>query len=174
MSKYRVYDPARDDAPIVAESATTPKPLSALPTIAAAMVLSVVLGMLIACVLTLLGTLAFSVDWFGEIVPGAEGYGVVIVEETQDRYKLSADQLNAMNSHADGSLRRVVEDRKGIFRLLDKDDDVKLDKPEVQAIFALKRDSTPWVYVWKNRKVKSFPLTSEAGAVSAAKSYGGN
>ena len=101
----------------------------------------------------------------------ATGEGVLIVHESDEDGKLTSTQLDAMKSTADDSLRGYVKSKEGaIFRLLDKDDDVAQDLPVIQEVWKTKRDALPWLYVWKNRSLVGKPLTTEADAITTAKS----
>lgn len=129
---------------------------------------------LLCVVLLVVGQGGISWPWGGGLtIKEATGAGVLIVIEREDRKKYAETQLDAMDSQGAESLSALARS-KGIFRVLDKDDDVSQDKPEIQSLWKLDRKELPWMYVWKNTRVSSGPLTTEADAIKTAKSYLGN
>lgn len=67
----------------------------------------------------------------------ATKFSVLIVEETDQRAALTAEQLNILNGIAPGSVRDFVTTHGGDFRLLDKDNDVSQDADWVKAAWAV-------------------------------------
>jgi hypothetical protein len=100
---------------------------------------------------------------------------VLIVEETEDRDKLTAGQREAMLSNADGSVRGYLSTHKYPLRLLDKDDSLDRDEPKFRAAFALPRPAVPWLYVIRDHgQTVSIALPKDAAATLALlKKYGG-
>lgn len=91
------------------------------------------------------------------------GQGVLIVQEIQDRSSYTSAQLNAMDSQSPDGLPAYVRAKEGgVFAVLDKDDDVSQMSPVVREVWKAKRDSTPWLYVWKNRSLVGKPLGDDA------------
>lgn len=97
----------------------------------------------------LIGLAVFSLVKGGGIVPvdpvvDVDALRVLVVEETQDRSKLSGDQMAVITGK---TVRDYVESRGGIFRAIDDDADVSLLAPEWQKMRAVVTTPSPsWAY----------------------------
>ena len=90
------------------------------------------------------------------------GLHVLIVEETDDRAKLTAAQQSILTSVA---VREAAAG--GQFRILDPNAPLENAEPVWQAAMKLKRDSIPWLYVGNGSKGYSGPLPVDSAAVIA-------
>jgi hypothetical protein len=70
----------------------------------------------------------------------SDGLAVLVVESTEDATKMSSDQIVAL-----GTIRNLVEEKKGEYRQLDDEMDVSQEKAWVKAAMGVKRDGLPWV-----------------------------
>jgi hypothetical protein len=103
----------------------------------------------------------------GGVIGGAPitdpGFRVLVVEETDDRSKLTRGQMEAMFSTDAESVKKYIESKGGTLRVLDKDDDTTmLDKPWA-ALMARPRKSLPWLEV-------ANPPSGHEGALPAEES----
>jgi hypothetical protein len=108
---------------------------------------------------------ALHAGYLGAFVPGATGpVSVLVVEKSRERTKLTSGQLYAMTSNADDGLLAYLKTHgeDDPFRLLDQDDGkpdekgnipIKEDTPKVQAEFAAKGNSVPWLIVSRSGRV---------------------
>lgn len=128
-------------------------------------------------------------DVLAFLLPGVLGptpgpIAVLIVEETEDRNDLTPGQRAVIQSNAPGSVRdycktHCEKDAAGVvqFRVLDKDDSLDKDTDEMKALFALKRDSVPWLVIKRSGMAgvaasEPLPKTAEE-TLSLLKRYGG-
>lgn len=83
---------------------------------------------------------------------------VLIIEESAERGKLKAGQLEAMTSTLPDSIRGMAGE--GHFRLLDlsTSSDLSKDKKEFQAAGKVERKSLPWLVASNGRTGYSGPL----------------
>lgn len=126
-------------------------------------------------------------DWIANVIQIGEpspfsdsDFHAVIFEESADRSSLKPEQLEAILSTADGSVRdycvKHAVQVNGVpdFRVLDKDTDLSKDTAGVQAAGKVPRKSVPWLVVGKGRKWKSVPLPeTKAEQLAILTSIGG-
>lgn len=118
---------------------------------------------------------------FGGLAVSKGPIAVLIVEETSERNLLTDGQRNAILSNADDSVlayckTHCEKDAGGVpqFRVIDKDDSVAKESPVIQALFAAKRESVPWLVVKRGATIMSEPLPkSEADTLALLQRYGG-
>lgn len=102
------------------------------------------------------------------------GFRVLIVEETDERAKLSAGQYEAMFSTDAGSLRAYVEGKGGTLRVLDKDSDPAMLDAPWQKLMARPRQSVPWLEAANPPRGAELALPAEESqAIAAVKQVGG-
>jgi hypothetical protein len=100
---------------------------------------------------------------------------VLVVEESENRGKLSSGQLDAIAAVGPGSVRWFIEGNGGEYQVLDKDDGEKLTySPQwVKDAFALPRQGEPWIHAANPHTGCSVPLLSAGDALSKLESMGG-
>jgi hypothetical protein len=93
---------------------------------------------------------------------------VLLVEQSSDRGRYTADQMNALQSTDARSIKATVEARGGAFHVLDMDSGSALVNaaPWVVSAFAVPRQGTPWIVAATPSSGFSAPLTTEADAMS--------
>lgn len=90
---------------------------------------------------------------------------VLVIEETTERGKYTADQRNVIASTDANSVRGKVKAKGGEFHLIDESiaaDKLALSPAWVQAAFKVKREGRPWIVGATPRRGFSMPLASEA------------
>jgi len=103
----------------------------------------------------------------GGVLPVAAGpISVLVVEETADRDKLTAGQLDIIGSNAPDGARAYLKTHgePDPLRVVDKDDSLSQDDPKWQAAFAAKGATVPWLVIGRGGKV----MLSEAMPADAA------
>jgi hypothetical protein len=113
----------------------------------------------------------------GESAPPfkADRLCVLVVEESENRGKLSSGQLDAIAAIGPGSVRGFIEGQGGEYQVLDKDDGDKLTySPQwVKEAFALERRGEPWIHAANPRTGFSVPLTNADEVLSELAPLGG-
>lgn len=97
---------------------------------------------------------------------------ILIVEESAEHGKYTADQLNVISATDAGSVKAIIESAGGQFQVIDKDvpaNALAMSAPWVQEAFKVKRDSSPWVVGASSSTGFSVPLTNEADILTLAK-----
>ncbi len=97
---------------------------------------------------------------------------VLIVEETEDRPKLTSGQLDVLLGTAEGTVRDWIKKQGGEYRLVDVSEAPKLDAVWVQEAFAVERKSLPWMVAATPQRGASVPVTTAAAALEALSPLG--
>lgn len=126
-----------------------------------------------ASAVVLLGLLAFAalngresgcIPSFDKSVRVADGYHVLIIEESDDsgRSALTSGQRDVMLSNAPDSVKEYVRSKGGEFLLLDDDDDVSLSADWVKELWRLDHSPSPWIIYAANGRAYSSALPPTA------------
>ena len=89
------------------------------------------------------------------------GLHVLIIEETEERGKLTEDQRAVLASvpmvtFLDENCTKI--NGRAQWRVWDKDTDITREADKWRKLMAIPRESLPWMYVWNGRRGASGPL----------------
>ncbi len=101
--------------------------------------------------------------------------GCLIVEESDDRAKLTTGQMDVLLGQSDGSVRKYCTDHKIDFRLLDKDNSAEMDADWLKVAFPIAKIKTPlpWIIAANARTGGSQTVTTTADALKILTPIGG-
>jgi hypothetical protein len=98
---------------------------------------------------------------------------VLVIEETEERGKLTSGQLDVLMGTADGTVRNWVTKNGGDFRLVDVSTPPTLDSQWVQDAFKVEHKSLPWMVAANLSTGASEAVTTTADALKALQPLGG-
>ena len=125
-----------------------------------------------------------SIGWLPSLFPGrapvaVKGFRFLIVEETEDRAKLTEPQRQILfspdiRSYAAGHCAKGPDGKTPEFRIFDKDADLSHESDVWRQFMAVKREATPWLVVSNGSSGFSGPLPATAAdTLAILKKYGG-